>query len=118
MISSFSSVASAASTAAREPGRPTDSGISRCGKRTVFFKGRTGSIFISSVSLTGSPLRLHADKEDSISELQAHLGVFEIARQVDRSLESVVGDLHEVVVAPLFQEAVAPRAGDRDPASL
>ena len=38
---SFSSVASAASTAASEDGRPTDNGISRYGNKTVFFSGRT-----------------------------------------------------------------------------
>ena len=40
--SSFSSPASAASTAAIEPGRPTDSGTIVSGKSVVFCKGNTG----------------------------------------------------------------------------
>src|ERR1041385_6612025 len=39
---SFSSLASAASTAAIEPGRPTDSGTIVSGNSVVFCKGRTG----------------------------------------------------------------------------
>jgi hypothetical protein len=40
--SNFSSLASAASTAAIDPGRPTDSGTIVSGNKVVFWSGRTG----------------------------------------------------------------------------
>ena len=52
----FSSVASTASMAASELGRPTASGMNRCGNRTVFFSGRTGRTTTLSVGVTR---RLH-----------------------------------------------------------
>src|SRR6185437_16241449 len=50
-ITSFSSVFSAASTAASELSRPTESGNNNPGKRIVFFSGRTGNTCTSFVAI-------------------------------------------------------------------
>ena len=44
MMSCFSSLAKAASTAASDAGRPIDRGICKCGNSTVFLIGNTGRL--------------------------------------------------------------------------
>src|SRR5262249_2509718 len=57
---SLSSVLSAASTAAKDRGRPTDKGVTRYGSRAVFFIGSSGKVWIFSLFtliLTSPPIK-------------------------------------------------------------
>src|SRR5581483_10152105 len=118
---SFSSVANAASTAASEVARPTESGISRYGKRTVFLSGKTGNsgcslCFSSDISivLSGHAAEQHPDQQDAVVQIHDQPRALQGARQFHGPLESIPGDLHRVKAAALLHDVVPPQAADAD----
>ena len=85
----------AASTAAIDRSRPTDSGISRSGYSTVFLIGSTGSVRVSSASSDGQSSRVSAERSTSRRDNRwPRRSRLDVARQFDDALELVVGDLH------------------------
>src|SRR5262245_41146865 len=80
----FSSVARTASTAAREFGRPTDRGMNRGGKSTVFRSGKTGSVRTLSVGgFTGLLRGRQVDEQHAVPVLGGEPGLVEAAGQLD-----------------------------------
>src|SRR5262249_61916569 len=105
-------LARAASTAATELGRPTDSGRNNWGNSTVFLIGRTGNVCTATTSAIVITLHVNAHQEHAVMVLRADLRGVETDRQRDPALEAAVGDFHLVATAAGFDGPVPAQSVD------
>src|SRR5262245_10677048 len=115
---SLSSLASAASIAAIEVGRPAVSGINNPGNSTLFLIGKTGRLSICSIisppaenveqakvfstfSLFLLSIRNHMRQQQTVAIFNRYDSLLQVQRKFDRPLEAVVCDLHRIMTPPL-----------------
>src|SRR5262245_29064126 len=82
-ISDFSSDPAAASTAASDAARPTDSGMNRPGNRTVFLSGRTGSAVTPLTGLLISALRFDGYAQQASADGGGDAAAVKVTGQLD-----------------------------------
>src|SRR5262245_58629148 len=117
MMTCFSSVAAACCTAATDCGRPTASGIIKCGYKTMLLIGTSGNVrggLAGGVLLLSLLIRcLDSDQEHAVCDLRVDTRISQITRQLDTAFKAAVSDFHGVVAARFAADQIAAHTRER-----